>query len=248
MENHEFVDTPEDDWTLTDVVKKSKPLNWNNLFDDIDEYAFIEENIAQKNEENDIAPNLYFPEKKNIFRAFELTPLSEVKVVIIGQDPYHTTTRIDNKTVPTAQGLSFSLHKKDKNINPSLKNIFKELVLEGFTVSGNGDLTKWALQGVLLLNACLTVQPGKPKSHGNIWMGFIKRTIRLISEYCPGTVYILWGSEAKKFEDDIDNCHCIKGGHPSPLNRQGDFIGGDYFNKTNKILKYLGKKEIDWSL
>lgn len=183
-----------------------------------------------------------FPPSNLIFNAFNLTPFDKVKVVILGQDPYHG----DNQ----AMGLSFSVPKGVK-IPPSLINIYREIYDDlGISEPNSGDLTYWAKQGVLLLNASLSVEKGKPNSHKDFgWHLFSDAVIKKISDEKNGVIFLLWGNFAKNKANLIDqNKHFIlTAPHPSPLAR-GGFFGCKHFSKTNEILKKLGKSPIDWDL
>lgn len=183
-----------------------------------------------------------FPPSNLIFNAFNLTPFDKVKVVILGQDPYHG----DNQ----AMGLSFSV-PKGVRVPPSLKNIYKEIYDDlGINEPNSGDLTYWAKQGVLLLNASLSVEKGRPNSHKDFgWHRFSDAVIKKISDEKYGVIFLLWGNFAKNKANLIDqNKHFIlTAPHPSPLAR-GGFFGCKHFSKTNGILKKLGKSPIDWDL
>lgn len=183
-----------------------------------------------------------FPPGKDIFRAFELTPLDKVKVVILGQDPYHGYGQ--------AMGLSFSV-PDNVPAPPSLKNIFKEIENDlGVTMSGRPNLENWARQGVLLLNAILTVRSGAPASHSKIgWENFTDAVIRCISGNCDGVVFMLWGNFARSKRELIDaQKHLVlEAAHPSPLAR-GAFFGCRHFSKANSYLAERGKDTIDWKL
>ncbi len=183
-----------------------------------------------------------YPPGPAIFRAFELTPADKVKVVILGQDPYHGAGQ--------AMGLSFSV---PDNIPapPSLKNIFREIQDDlGITMSGRPNLEKWARQGVLLLNSSLTVQAGMPNSHNGIgWIEFTDAVISWLSGHRRGIVFLLWGSyaRAKKSLIDTSRHYVLEAAHPSPLAR-GAFFGCRHFSKTNEILAAEGLTPIDWQL
>ena len=185
--------------------------------------------------------SVVFPAKDKIFYAFSLTPLENLKVVILGQDPYHG--------VGQAQGLAFSTPSNITN-PPSMRNMLKEIEDDiGSSVCQNGDLSSWAENGVLLINAILTVEESKPKSHHKLgWEIFTDNLIKFISSNCKDVVFILWGSSAIKKEKIInkDKHHILSGVHPSPLSAYRGFFGCKHFSKTNKILKSLGKKEIIW--
>jgi len=167
---------------------------------------------------------MYFPLKANLFKAFELTLLEKVKVVLIGQDPYHDL--IANH--PRAIGVSFGVSRQ-ANIPPSLRNIYKELQrsVPGFT---HGDLTYWAQQCVLLLNMCLTVRPHQPESHGDIWLGFINKVINVICQQNPKCVFMLLGRKAQKIEKMLgERALVLKTSHPSSFSANKGFIGSNIF-------------------
>ena len=177
-----------------------------------------------------------------IFKAFNLTPLDQVKVVILGQDPYHGAGQ--------AMGLSFSV-PDGIPAPPSLKNIFKEIESElGVRMSGRPNLESWAKQGVLLLNSVLTVEASKPTSHSNIgWQRFTDAVIRCISDNCDGIIFLLWGNYAKSKRELIDSSrhYVLEAAHPSPLAR-GAFFGCGHFSETNRILTREGKTPINWQI
>ena len=183
-----------------------------------------------------------FPPGSQIFRAFELTPVPQVKVVILGQDPYHGPGQ--------AHGLSFSV-PEGVPAPPSLKNIFREIETDlGISMSGYPNLENWARQGVLLLNAVLTVRSGEAASHGKIgWQEFTDAVIRYISDNCEGVVFMLWGNFARTKAELIDRSrHCVlEAAHPSPLAR-GAFFGSRHFSKANNYLASTGRTPIDWKL
>lgn len=184
-----------------------------------------------------------FPPKSNILRAFKLTDYDNVKVVILGQDPYHG--------INEANGLSFSV-SKGVRLPPSLQNIYKELYNDlGITVSTNGDLEKWAREGVLLLNSVFTVEKDKPASHKNIgWEQFSDEVIKKVNEKNTPVVFILWGSFAKSKAKYITNpIHLvITSPHPSPFSAYSGFFGSKPFSRTNEFLRKNNIKEIDWKI
>ena len=188
------------------------------------------------------AGKVIYPPGNLIFNAFNHTPFDKVKVVIIGQDPYHGPHQ--------AHGLSFSV-QKGVAIPPSLRNIFKELSTDipGFKIPSHGELTKWADQGVLLLNATLTVRAGEAGSHQNKgWERFTDTAILKLAEKREGIIFLLWGRFAQSKAAFIDESkhHVLKAPHPSPL-AQG-FLGCHHFSKTNEILIKEGKEPIDWQI
>ena len=184
-----------------------------------------------------------FPPADDIFNAFALTPLHEVKVVILGQDPYHGEGQ--------AHGLCFSV-KPDVEIPPSLVNIYKELQDDcGCEIPNNGYLTKWAKQGVLLLNTVLTVRAHQANSHRGIgWEEFTDAAIRVLNEQDRPMVFILWGRPAQMKKSMLTNPNhlIIESPHPSPLSAYRGFFGSRPFSRTNKYLKEHGLKEIDWQI
>lgn len=184
-----------------------------------------------------------YPVGSNIFHAFEATPFDEVKVVILGQDPYHGARQ--------AHGLSFSVQKGIQP-PPSLINIFKELHDDvGVPIPNHGHLEKWAKQGVLLLNASLTVRAGEPMSHSKIgWEKFTDRVIEKVSEIKEHVVFVLWGRFAQEKQKLIDEKkhYIIKSAHPSPLSAKNGFFGSRPFSKINTYLIKHGIDPIDWAL
>ena len=183
-----------------------------------------------------------FPPGGQIFRAFDLCPLEQTKVVILGQDPYHGYGQ--------AMGLSFSV-PAGVPAPPSLKNIFKEIETDlGVRMSGSPDLTPWARQGVLLLNAVLTVRAGEPTSHSALgWQTFTDAVIRTVSERRDGVVFLLWGNYARGKAPLIDGARhlVLEAAHPSPLAR-GAFFGCRHFSRCNDYLVAHGQPPIDWKL
>ena len=190
-----------------------------------------------------------YPSGPLIFNAFNSTPFPGVKVVILGQDPYHGPGQ--------AHGLCFSVQRGVKP-PPSLVNIFKELHQDvGFTIPGQGNLPNhgnleaWAHQGVLLLNACLTVRAGQPGSHhGKGWEEFTNAAVRRLNEGKQGLVFLLWGRPAQEKGQIIDpgRHHVLKAAHPSPFSADRGFFGCRHFSKTNHLLEKMGKAPIDWQI
>jgi uracil-DNA glycosylase len=188
-----------------------------------------------------------FPAGREWFRALDLTPLEEVRVVILGQDPYHGAGQ--------AHGLCFSVHPKVR-VPPSLVNIYKEMEADlGIPPCRHGFLEHWARQGVLLLNAVLTVEMGQAASHqGRGWERFTDAVIRLVAAKPEPVVFILWGSHAQKKAAFVDSLErggrhlVLKAPHPSPLSAHTGFFGCRHFSKANAFLKEHGQKPIDWAL
>ena len=190
---------------------------------------------------NEYATYKIYPEAKNVFNALNLVKYDDVKVVIIGQDPYHQPHQ--------AHGLCFSVLEGTK-LPPSLQNIFKEIEDEtGKKPNTNGNLTSWAKQGVLLLNSVLTVRESCPNSHKNKgWELITSKIIKLLSERKDPVIFLLWGANAIQLGKDINRSrhYVLTCAHPSPLSAYNGFFGCGHFNKTNEILRKLGKKEIEW--
>lgn len=188
------------------------------------------------------AGKIIYPPGKLIFNAFELTPFDKTRVIILGQDPYHNPGE--------AMGLCFSVPQTIK-IPPSLVNIYKETQRDlDLNIPNHGDLTQWANQGVLLLNAMLTVEHKKAGSHRKSgWQSFTDAVIKILSEKKEGLVFLLWGNFAKGKSELIDPSkhHILKAAHPSPLARNA-FNNCKHFSKTNAILRDSGQKEIDWQI
>lgn len=184
-----------------------------------------------------------FPPSEDIFNAFHLTPLKDVKVVILGQDPYHN--------VGQAHGLCFSV-KKGVAVPPSLVNIYKELQDDvGCTIPAHGYLTKWAEQGVLMLNTVLTVRAHAANSHRGIgWEEFTDAAIRALNEQNRPIVFILWGTPAQKKKAMLNNPQhlILEAPHPSPLSAYRGFFGSRPFSRTNEFLKEHGQEQIDWQI
>ena len=215
--------------------------SWKDALAPEFEKPYFADLVRFLHQEKDAGQTIY-PPGSQIFRAFELTPLSQVKVVILGQDPYHGPGQ--------AMGLSFSV-PDGVPAPPSLVNIFKEIESDlGIRMSGRPNLENWARQGVLLLNAMLTVRAGVAGSHSGIgWQQFTDAVIRTVSDRCDGVVFLLWGNFARSKKELIDTSRhtVLEAAHPSPLAR-GAFFGCRHFSKTNVILLSEGKTPIDWQL
>ena len=193
--------------------------------------------------DNEYNTKTIYPPKEDIFAALKNTPFKDTKVVIVGQDPYHGEGE--------AMGLSFSVHDGIK-LPPSLKNIYQELKDDlGYEPVKSGDLTKWTKEGVLLLNATLTVVKDTPNSHSKIgWNLFTDYIIRVLNEKEEPVVFILWGNFARSKKELITNRKhlVIESAHPSPFSARNGFFGSKPFSKTNEFLKKNNIKEIDWNL
>lgn len=214
--------------------------SWDNkLKSEFEKAYFTQLELFLKEERSSFT---VYPKQEDVYNALKLTSFEDLKVIIIGQDPYHGPNQ--------AHGLSFSVNNGIK-IPPSLKNIFKELQADiGFTIPNHGNLTEWTKQGVLLLNATLTVRAGEPGSHQKKgWENFTDAVIKLISKEKESCVFLLWGNFAKTKTNliDLEKHMVLEAAHPSPLAR-GAFFGSKHFSKTNNYLSSKNKLPINWSL
>jgi len=217
--------------------------NWQSFIDEEKQQAYLADTLTYIAKRRSQGINVY-PRDSELFNAFALTPFDKVKVVIIGQDPYHGEGQ--------AHGLSFSVQKGIK-IPPSLVNMYKELVtdIEGFVSPEHGDLSHWANQGVLLLNTVLSVEEGLAHSHKDLgWEQFTDKVVEKLNQRDEPMVFILWGAHAKKKGKRInrDTHFVIEGPHPSPLSAYRGFFGCRHFSKANQYLTDIGFTEIDWQV
>lgn len=220
---------------------------WENLIGDCDGWhdillPVLQSPVGKKLHAFLSAEPTFYPTCENIFAAFRLTPLEDVRVVILGQDPYHGAGQ--------AHGLAFSVPDSIK-LPPSLRNIYKEVAAScGDITPTNGNLTRWAKQGVLLLNTVLTVRPEQAASHqGKGWETVTDAAIRAVSDHCDHVVFMLWGSHAQKKKALIDtHKHLVlEAPHPSPLSAHRGFLGCGHFIQANAYLQRLGQDTINWS-
>lgn len=216
-------------------LKEKEWKKWLNVEFEKDYYLSLSQFLEQEYSNKTI-----YPPREKIFAALDNTPPDEIKVVIIGQDPYHQKNQ--------ANGLAFSV-ENDVPLPPSLKNIFQELKMDVGVINYKSDLLSWAKQGVLLLNTVLTVEEGKADAHKNKgWEKFTDAIIKQISENRKGIIFLLWGSKAIKKKNLIDSDvhYILEAPHPSPLSSYRGFFGCKHFSKSNNILKKMGKKPINW--
>ncbi len=218
------------------------PINWRNLLKEEFKKSYFQELQTFLSEERRNKKVIY-PPRSEIFRALELCPFQKIKVVIIGQDPYHGPGQ--------ANGLCFSVHK-NKTIPPSLQNIYKEIHNDlNISIPSHGDISSWAEQGVLLLNATLTVQAHSPASHSRKgWEHFTDHIIEEISQKKEHIVFLLWGRHAQNKEHLIDDKKhfILKAPHPSPFSANSGFFGCKHFSKTNHLLTLTEQEPINWSI
>ena len=218
-------------------------MPWPQLLGQEKQQPYFIETLAQV-EQARLAGQVIYPPQADVFNAFKLTELENLKVVILGQDPYHGPNQ--------AHGLAFSV-RQGVRVPPSLQNMYKELALEypDFQIPQHGCLESWANQGVLLLNTVLTVVATQPNSHRHLgWEQFTDKVIASISEQCQGIVFLLWGSHAQKKGRHIDrNRHFVLDApHPSPLSAHRGFLGCGHFKQANELLVKQGKAPINWQL
>lgn len=215
-------------------------MTWDDLIKQELEKPYFNDLVAFLKDED--AHHVVLPPKEKRLSCFKLTPYEDVKVVIIGQDPYHNINQ--------AHGLAFSVENED--YPPSLKNIYKELVSDlNISYPKTGNLSNWAKQGVLLLNTVLTVRLHEPLSHQKKgWETFTLEAVKKVNEKESPVVFILWGNHAKSFMKyiDLNKHHVISSVHPSPLSASRGFFGSKPFSKTNHFLEKEGLKPIDWNL
>ena len=220
----------------------SDKLTWHDVLADEKEKPYFKETLQAVAQQRAAGVTVY-PPQKDVFNAFKLTELADIKVVILGQDPYHGPNQ--------AHGLAFSV-LPGVAIPPSLLNMYKELEqdIDGFQRPQHGFLESWATQGVMLLNTVLTVEAGKAHSHARLgWETFTDRVIDAINTHREGVVFLLWGSHAQKKGSIIDaqRHHVLKAPHPSPLSAHRGFLGCRHFSQTNALLSKAGETPIDWT-
>lgn len=220
----------------------SDKLTWHDVLADEKEKPYFKETLQAVAQQRAAGVTVY-PPQKDVFNAFKLTELGDIKVVILGQDPYHGPNQ--------AHGLAFSV-LLGVAIPPSLLNMYKELEqdIDGFQRPQHGFLESWATQGVMLLNTVLTVEAGKAHSHARLgWETFTDRVIDAINTHREGVVFLLWGSHAQKKGSIIDaqRHHVLKAPHPSPLSAHRGFLGCRHFSQTNALLSKAGETPIDWT-
>lgn len=229
-------------WTVAEYASRMPPRTWEQAFAEAEsELETVSEILSNMGE--------FYPRKEDIFNAFNYTPLDQVKVVIVGQDPYHQAVKIGGKLVPRATGLSFSVRREDE-IPVSLNNIFKELnTSTGVHIPDNGDLTEWARQGVLMLNMCLTVTPNMAGSHKDIWLGFVNKIIKAIDAVNPNCIYVMWGKKAQQIAEMLgEKNKQLTAPHPSGFSARTGFFGCNHFTKINEMLIAQNKTPINWNL
>lgn len=219
------------------------PLNWTDIINQEKQKPYLQETLDCVQQRRDEGITVY-PPQDEVFNAFAYTPFEDVKVVILGQDPYHGPDQ--------AHGICFSVKP---GIKPprSLNNMYKELAddIDGFSIPNHGYLESWAKQGILMINAVLTVEQGNANSHKKLgWETFTDVIIDKINQEKEGVIFLLWGGQAQKKGARIDASrhHILSSAHPSPLSARRGFFGCKHFSKTNELLQEQGLKPINWQV
>jgi uracil-DNA glycosylase len=228
-------------WGVLDIITKKPIPSWIPVFNDSYNDLIRISNWLETESKG------WFPLKKDLFRAYELTPLDSVRVVIVGQDPYPGVNK--NTGLPIANGLAFSTDRIN-TIPASLTTIYKlmQKTIPGWTYPSHGDLTCWAKQGILMLNKCLTLDGGDTGSHKNLWSDFITRVIQHIDKINPQCIYVLWGNHAQQLANLTTSKNILMSSHPSPQGARFGFNDCNHFNQINELLVQQGKTPIDWSV
>ncbi|MEZ8286352.1 uracil-DNA glycosylase [Vibrio splendidus] len=221
----------------------SAPKTWESIINDEREKAYFQSVLAFVEQQRNSGKTIY-PPQDQVFSAFDMTPFESVRVVVLGQDPYHGVSQ--------AHGLAFSVLPGVK-IPPSLRNMYKELAqdIEGFEIPSHGYLDSWASQGVLMLNTVLTVEEAKAHSHAKCgWETFTDAIIAELNQRSEPIIFLLWGAHAQKKGQaiDADKHHVLTAPHPSPLSAHRGFFGCQHFSTTNKLLSSMDQQPIDWRL
>lgn len=231
------------DWSVEKLVNTYVPYSWEKVFENArDELKDISDIL-----EEDRPNGRRVPDNCDLFRVFNLVPLTKVKVVILGQDPFFNLLA-DGR--PQATGVAFSV-PKDAPVPPSLKNIYKVMksTMPFFNIPNHGNLENWCFEGVFLLNACLTTRALTANSHKELWSGFIKKVITAILDANPKVIFLLWGNEAQKFKKMIGGrATILETSHPSPLGYFRGYNLSNHFNETNEILVKQKMEPINWNL
>ena len=221
----------------------SAPKTWESIINDERDKEYFQSILAFVEQQRNSGKTVY-PPQDQVFSAFDMTPFESVRVVILGQDPYHGANQ--------AHGLAFSVLPGVK-IPPSLRNMYKELAqdIEGFEIPSHGYLDSWASQGVLMLNTVLTVEEAKAHSHAKCgWETFTDAIIAELNQRSEPIIFLLWGAHAQKKGQaiDVDKHHVLIAPHPSPLSARRGFFGCQHFSITNKLLSSIDQQPIDWRL
>jgi len=221
----------------------SAPKSWESIINDERDKEYFQSVLAFVEQQRNSGKTIY-PPQEQVFSAFDMTPFESVRVVILGQDPYHGAKQ--------AHGLAFSVLPGVK-IPPSLRNMYKELAqdIDGFEIPSHGYLDTWASQGVLMLNTVLTVEEAKAHSHAKCgWETFTDAIIADLNQRSEPIIFLLWGAHAQKKGQaiDADKHHVLTAPHPSPLSAHRGFFGCQHFSTTNKLLSSMDQQPIDWRL
>ena len=234
-------------WTIEQVAAESIGLSWRKVFDDA---APEIKHVSKKLDEQKIFGQ-YFPLKKDLFNAFKYCPLQSIKLIIIGKDPYDTIVSIKDKQMPKEMGMAFSVRAEDKEIPATILNIYKEIKNDypDFIIPKHGNLIPWAQQGVLLLNRCLTITPGKKHSQYPLWHGLLNRVFKAINVINPNTIVLMMGREAQSISNMLpDSFVQIETPYPDNYYFDKGFNGCGCFKTINDHLEKQKKIPIDWTL
>lgn len=229
--------------SISQLFKQDIPKGWGHVFQECEEEL---ESISDIIDEDENENGKCFPLRANIFRIFHMLRPEQVKVLIIGQDPYHNRT---SSGEPAATGIAFSTWREEKK-QPSVHNMYLELknCYPEFEIPNHGDLTNWVKQGVMLLNTSLTVAPNKPNSHSEIWMGFISKVIKhLVKSNGKKMIVFLWGNNAKRLVGQmVSSCTVFEAAHPSPFSVNRGFFGCQHYKLCNDVLEKNKIEKINW--
>ena len=232
------------DWTIERVASEYPPASWETVFEDAKNELKDISDIVEANKGN----KRLLPDKCDLFRTFNLTPLHKVRVVILGQDPYHNILPDER---PQAIGMAFSV-PRGATIPSSLKNSFKELKdsVPEFQIPNHGDLTAWALQGVLMLNSSFIVRQNEPGCFKEIWNGFLKKVCKAILDVNPKCIFVAWGKHAQTIAKKFlgSRATVLEAAHPSGLSAHRGFFKCGHFPEINRLLISKNQEPIDWNL
>ena len=246
-------------WDIYDYTINCAPYEWRIIIEQsLTDIKYASDEVKKVTKETN---GIFYPPLDRIYQIFHMLPPHKVKVVILAQDPYMdlSTDWAGNKIIK-AQGYAFGASRDDSRLPPSLLNIFKEIQNEygrdQFEIPSHGSLIRWIQQGVFLLNTCLTVNPGKPKSHGDIYRGFIVKVLSFIVQHNKNCIFMFWGKSAQSYAKNLPckNDNILTSQHPSPQavnnNKSGanSFMGNGHFVKANELLKKYGMSQIDWRI
>jgi uracil-DNA glycosylase len=233
-------------WTILKISEEAYPSSWEDVFKEAKpELAHISKKLDDEKRFGE-----YLPRKEDLFNAFKFTPLNKIQVVILHDQPVHTMTTINNKTLPKDYGMAFSLRPED-TLSPVLKTIYQELLNEYPTYNqpSHGDLRHWCQQGVLLINKCLTISKQQSHLKWDLWLGFLNKVFKAITKVNPYTIFLLWGQEAQKVIPMLpDSFIVLETSSPSGYFANCGFLGCNHFKMVNDELIKQKRTPIDWQI